>query len=257
MCSGLLQSTQQAQERIQTSSAVIPRTVPDAPFSATATAANEQVTLSWSAPAFNGGTAITDYFIEYSDDGTTWALFSDGTSTLRATAVTGLSNGTPYYFRVYAINSVGMGLPSASSLPVTPLTSPTAPTISRIDTGNALLTVYFSPGDDGGNPITSYQYSTDGGATWQTRTIGSTSSPLVISALSTNGTSALANGTTYSVQIRAVNSAGAGNASLTTTATPVTVPTAPLLVVATPGNASISLNWSCSSFKRWHSNYRL
>ena len=121
-----------------------------------------------------------------------------------------------------------MGVPSAPSSPVTPLTSPTAPTISRIDTSNALLTVYFSPGDDGGNPITSYQYSTDGGATWQTRTVGSTSSPLVISALSTNGTSALANGTTYSVQIRAVNSAGAGNASLTTTATPVTVPTAPL-----------------------------
>jgi titin len=193
---------------------------------------------------FNGGTAITDYFIEYSDDGSTWALFSDGTSTLRATAVTGLTNGTPYYFRVYAINSVGMGVPSAPSSPVTPLTSPTAPTISRIDTSNALLTVYFSPGDDGGNPITSYQYSTDGGATWQTRTVGSTSSPLVISALSTNGTSALANGTTYSVQIRAVNSAGAGNASLTTTATPVTVPTAPLSVVATPGNASISLNWN-------------
>ena len=229
------------------SAAVVPRTVPDAPFSATATAANEQVTLSWSAPVFNGGTAITDYFIEYSEDGTTWALFSDGTSTLRATAVTGLSNGTPYYFRVYAINSVGMGLPSAPSSPVTPLTSPTAPTISRIDTSNALLTVYFSPGDDGGNPITSYQYSTDGGATWQTRTVGSTSSPLVISALSTNGTSALANGTTYSVQIRAVNSAGAGNASLTTTATPVTVPTAPLSVVATPGNASISLNWTAPS----------
>ena len=226
------------------SAAAVPRTVPDAPFSATATAANEQVTLSWSAPAFNGGTAITDYFIEYSDDGSTWALFSDGTSTLRATAVTGLTNGTPYYFRVYAINSVGMGLPSNASSPVTPRTSPTAPTISRIDTSNALLTVYFSPGDDGGNPITSYQYSTDGGASWQTRTVGSTSSPLVISALSTNGTSALANGTTYSVQIRAVNSAGAGNASLTTTATPITVPTAPLSVVATPGNASISLNWS-------------
>lgn len=226
------------------SAAVVPRTVPDAPFSATATAANEQVTLSWSAPVFNGGTAITDYFIEYSDDGSSWALFSDGTSALRATAVTGLANGTAYYFRVYAINSVGMGLPSAPSSPVTPLTSPTAPTISRIDTSNALLSVYFSPGDDGGNPITSYQYSTDGGATWQTRTVGSTSSPLVISALSTNGSSALANGTTYSVQIRAVNSAGAGNASLTTTATPVTVPTAPLSVVATPGNASISLNWS-------------
>jgi titin len=104
--------------------------------------------------------------------------------------------------------------------------------------------VYFSPGDDGGNPITSYQYSTDGGATWQTRTVGSTSSPIVISTLSTNGTSALTNGTTYNVQIRAINSAGAGNASLTTTATPVTVPTAPLSVVATPGNASITLNWT-------------
>ena len=223
---------------------VSPRTSPDAPSSVIATAGNEQVSLSWTVPAFNGGVAITDYQIEYSQNASTWTSFADGTSTLRAATVTGLTNGTAYYFRVYAVNSVGTSSASAPSSPVTPLTVPTAPTITQITTGNATLSVAFTAASDGGNPITTYQYSTDGGATWQTRTVGSTSSPLVITALSTNGTTALANGTTYSVRIRAVNSAGTGSASSSVTATPTTVPGAPTSVQSTPGSSSIDLEWT-------------
>ncbi|NBW92416.1 MAG: hypothetical protein EBR53_08205, partial [Actinobacteria bacterium] len=226
------------------SSSATPRTSPDAPSGAMATPGNGQVSLSWTVPAFNGGVAITDYVIEYSQDASTWTTFSDGTSTLRAATITGLTNGTAYYFRVYAVNSVGTSSASAPSSPVTPLTVPTAPTITQITTGNATLSVAFTAAGDGGNPITTYQYSTDGGATWQTRTVGSTSSPLVITALSTNGTTALANGTTYSVKLRAVNSAGTGSASSSVTATPTTVPGAPTSVLSTPGSSSIDLEWT-------------
>ena len=226
------------------SASATPRTTSDAPSSVVATAGNGQVSLSWTVPAFNGGAAITDYIIEFSQDASTWTSFSDGTSTLRAATVTGLTNGVGYYFRVSAINLVGTSSASAPSSPVTPRTVPTAPTITQITTGNALLSVAFSAAGDGGNPITTYQYSTDGGATWQTRTVGSTSSPLVISALSTNGTTALTNGTTYSVQLRAVNSAGTGSASSSTSATPTTVPGAPTSVSSIPGVSAINLEWT-------------
>jgi titin len=226
------------------SASATPRTVSDAPSSVVATAGNGQVSLSWTVPASNGGSAVTDYSIEYSTDASAWTSFSDGTSTLRAATVTDLTNGVAYYFRVSAINLVGTSTASAPSSPVTPLTVPTAPTITQITTGNAMLNVAFSAAGDGGNPITTYQYSTDGGATWQTRTVGSTSSPLVISALSTNGTTALANGTTYSVQLRAVNSAGTGSASSSTTATPTTVPGAPTSVSSAPGVSAIDLEWT-------------
>lgn len=226
------------------SASATPRTSPDAPSGVTATAGNGQVSLVWTVPVFNGGVAITDYAIEYSQDASSWTSFSDGTSTSRAATVTGLTNGVAYYFRVYAVNSVGTSSASAPSSPVTPLTVPTAPIISQITTGNALLSVAFTAAGDGGNPISTYQYSTDGGATWQTRTVGSTSSPLVISALSTNGTTALANGTTYSVKIRAVNSAGTGSSSTAVSATPTTIPGAPTSVTSTPGSSSIDLAWS-------------
>jgi titin len=221
-----------------------PRTTPDAPSSVVATVGNGQVSLSWTVPAFNGGSVVTDYSIEYSTDASVWTSFTDGISTLRAATVTNLTNGVGYFFRVSAINTVGSSVASAPSSPVTPRTVPTAPVITQINTGNALLTVAFSAAGDGGNPIATYQYSTDGGATWQTRTVGSTASPLMISALSTNGTTALTNGTVYSVQLRAINSAGTGSASASVSANPTTVPGAPSSVSSNPGVSAIDLEWA-------------
>ena len=51
-----------------------------------------------------------------------------------------------------------------------------------------------------------YQYSTDAGVTWQTAS--SNADPMVITTLSTNGTTPIANGTQYPVEIRAVNAVG-------------------------------------------------
>ena len=82
----------------------------------TVTAGNAQASLSWTAPASNGGSAITDYVIEYSSDaGSTWTTFSDGTSTLTTATVTGLTNGIAYQFRVSASNVVGTGSATSAS----------------------------------------------------------------------------------------------------------------------------------------------
>lgn len=97
---------------------------PSAPTGLTATAGNSQVSLSWTAGS-NGGAAITDYVIEYSTDNSTWSTFSDGTSTSTSATVTGLTNGTLYYFRVKATNSVGTGSASSNAT-----ATPTAPASS-------------------------------------------------------------------------------------------------------------------------------
>ena len=96
-------------------------TAPAAPTGLSATAGNTQASLSWTA-ASNGGSAITDYLVEYSTDNSTWSTFTDGTSTGTSAKVTGLTNGTLYYFRVSAISAVNTGSSSAAAS-----TTPEAP----------------------------------------------------------------------------------------------------------------------------------
>jgi surface protein len=95
-------------------------------------------------------------------------------------------------------------------VPVSPLV-PSAPTIVSVASGDGTLTVIFTPpSDDGGSPITNYEYSIDNGVTFVSG--GTTVSPLTISGL--------INETTYQVVIRAVNSNGVGVNSNMMTGTP-------------------------------------
>ncbi len=99
----------------------IAATVPSAPSGLVATASNVQVALTWSAPASNGGAAITDYSIQYSSDsGSSWSSWAHTASTVASATVTGLTNGTAYVFKVAGINSAGTGTYSttASATPV-------------------------------------------------------------------------------------------------------------------------------------------
>ena len=80
----------------------------------TATVGSTQITLNWSIPN-SGGSAIIDYVVEYKKvASSTYTLFADGVSIQNSAVVTGLTNDLAYQFRVYAINSVGNALTSAS-----------------------------------------------------------------------------------------------------------------------------------------------
>ena len=92
------------------------------PTSVSGTSGNGQVSVSWTAPASNGGAAITDYVVQYStSSGGSYTTFSDGTATTTTATVTGLTNNTAYYFKVAAVNYVGTGSYSTVSSGVTPL----------------------------------------------------------------------------------------------------------------------------------------
>jgi Fibronectin type III domain len=77
---------------------------PSQPLSLTATRWDSgAIMLSWEAPASDGGTPLTDYVIEKSSDGINWVTTDDPVSTSTDYMVTGLTNGTRYYFRVTAL----------------------------------------------------------------------------------------------------------------------------------------------------------
>lgn len=91
-----------------------PGVVPGAPTIGTATAGNNSATVAFTAPADNGGFAVTGYTATSSPGGIT------GTGASSPVTVTGLTNGTPYTFTVTATNYVGTGAASAASNSVTP-----------------------------------------------------------------------------------------------------------------------------------------
>jgi hypothetical protein len=101
----------------------------------------------------------------------------------------------------------------------TEATVPLAPTITSISAGNGQLSVNFTAGGNGGSAITNYQFSTNNGSTWTTRSPAATTSPILITGLS--------NGVTYTVRIRAVNAVGAGAQSNAVNGTPVAPPPPP------------------------------
>lgn len=93
---------------------------PSKPQNFMVTGGNAQALLTWDAPSTGSG--ITDYVVQYSTDGSNFSTFSDGVSTSTTATITGLSNGTTYTFRVYAINSYGNGA-NSDTMTATPVSS--------------------------------------------------------------------------------------------------------------------------------------
>ena len=88
--------------------------VPDAPTNVQATADDGQATVTFDAPADNGGSSIMGYTVTSNPGNIT------KTGTGSPITVTGLTNGTAYTFTVIAANNVGNSSPSQPSNSVTP-----------------------------------------------------------------------------------------------------------------------------------------
>ena len=138
---------------------------PDAPVISSVTAGNAQVVVAWSAPA-NNGAAISDYVVQYSTSSSgSYTTFADGISTSTSATVTGLTNGTAYYFKVAATNSVGTGSNSVASAAATP----TLPTQTVTWSPTTALTTAQSP-----NTPLAASSSGDGAITYAVQSAGAT-----------------------------------------------------------------------------------
>jgi hypothetical protein len=105
--------------------------------------------VAFTAPASNGGSAITGYTVTSSPGGIT------ATGTSSPIVVTGLTNGTAYTFTVTATNAIGTSAASAASNSVTPKATQTITfnPPSSVNVGAAPITL-TATGGASGNPVT-------------------------------------------------------------------------------------------------------
>ena len=122
--------------------------VPGAPTSLSAKASGStQINLTWTAPASDGGFAITAYRIEVSSDGgSSWSDHVARTISTTATySHTGLAPGTTRHYRVSAINTHGAGLPSNVDDATTETTVPGASACAASTASSVAPSVAVSP----------------------------------------------------------------------------------------------------------------
>jgi uncharacterized repeat protein (TIGR02543 family) len=176
-------------------------------------AGNSQVIVDWKLPL--GGDAPVDYLIDYkesSESDSAYKSFSVVAHPTTIETVTGLTNGTPYTFRVAGRNADGIS-PYSVSRSVTPVGPPSRPlNLSYTALDRAIAIKFTIPENNGGFGISNYEYSTNNGSTWT-----SLAPPSVADSITVTG---LTNSTEYQVKIRAVTPFGSGAASTALSATP-------------------------------------
>jgi hypothetical protein len=179
-------------------------TNPGKPAITSLTAGDAEVTVKFSAPKSDGGTAITGYTVTSNSGG---ADETPGSTSLSHT-VDSLTNGDPYKFTVTAANAVG----TSTSLPskaITPATTPGAPTIVSAEPGKSKGTVVVTfdpPTSDGGSNITRYTVICPSPPNNKVKATGK---PTLSSITVTD----LKSGTNYTFEVYATNAMGNGTPS--------------------------------------------
>ncbi len=210
-------------------------TTPGAPLSPYATSGNAEITVNWSTPSSDGGSAITGYRVwrSLSSGGATTTI---GTTTpsIRGLRDSGVTNGTTYYYKIVALNSVGVG-PASTEISAVASTTPSAPQSATTTAGDQIVNVFWSaPASNGGSAVTGYRLKRSGASGGPYIQIASTS-PATTNYLN----SFLVNGTTYYYVITAVNAVGEGSNSSEAIGTP-TAPAEPPVATTTSVSSTTS-----------------
>lgn len=188
-------------------------TAPNAPTIGTATATGSTTaSVTYTAPANDGGSPITSYTAVSSPSGITATVTQSGSGTIN---VTGLTTGTAYTFTVYATNLGGNSASSSASNSITTWSVPNAPTIGTATATSATTATvtYTAPAFNGGTAITSYTaISTPSNITGTVSQAGS--GTITVSGLTEN--------TAYTFKVYATNAVG--NSAQSSASNSITTP---------------------------------
>ena len=207
-------------------------TTPSSPTINSVTPSDQQLSVAFDEPISNGYSEILNY--QYSlTSGATWVNFATSSNPL---IVSGLTNGTSYSIKLRAVNSSGKGTVS-NTVSATPRKLANAPTIDSATSSNGKINLSFTaPTDNGGSPITNYEYSPDGGTSWTALSPVQTTGEITLAGLTL--------GTQYELKLRAVNSAGSGASSASKSAIVITNATAPVITSITSSDQQLIVDFN-------------
>ena len=167
--------------------------VPGPPTDVKAKPGDRQATVTWKAPADDGGDEVYAYDV-YDNTGRRVCVALE--SRLSCTA-TGLTNGTAYTFTVIPFNRAGDGVRSAPSASVTPRKAPGAVTKLRaLGVAGGVRVTWAAASAKGSARVTGYEYRVGSGSWMRTK--------------DTSVTIRAKAGERVSVAIRAVSAVGPG-----------------------------------------------
>lgn len=188
-------------------------------------------TLSWAAPASDGGSPLTGYTVISSRDGKTWQTLANVTAATQAYLTPKPIKGQTWSYAVYARNSAGIS-PNSDSVSLT--TATTVPGVvnglSIILSGTDEITVRWAGvSDNGGLAITGYVLEALSNGVWAP---AATLPPNTLTFVAKRGVPGLVS----SFRITASNALGAGPTS------PITSIMSPYLQASAPQGFSAAYN---------------
>ena len=212
------------------------------------TVGDQKVSVEWDTPE-NNGRKITHYQYAVlatrpgeSTHTVVWPRKlpgSDGDTT--SATISGLTNGLPHIISIGAVNAIGVASPNWNA-GLVPAATPGEPTNLSAEPGDQTATLsWTAPESDGGSAVTGYSFQRKEGtadfADWTT---------ITDSDINTRDhtVTGLTNGVVYSFRVRAENDQGEGSGSNEASTTPMSVPSAPHNLTATPGNGQVALAWA-------------
>ncbi|WP_328989465.1 fibronectin type III domain-containing protein [Kribbella sp. NBC_01245] len=199
-----------------------------APTGVQAVPGDKSVTVTWQPPTDTGDLPVASYRVVSTPDELAIS------STTNSATFTNLPNGAPYSFRVATVNAAGTSAYSADTEQVIPAAPapPGKPFITGVTPRNNAAVVTWTAPPDGAGSVTSYEVSTGG-------------TPVTVAGdVRTAEVPGLANGTTYSVTVKAIN----GNGSQASDPVQVTpelgrAPHKPMLNSVVALNGRVDLQW--------------
>jgi len=238
-----------------------------APFITSTSSGNRAITVSFTAPTYDGGTAVTGYqlvaldqtqgsSVQVSESGCSPTLTSgEATCTIR-----GLDNGVTYKLKVAAITQAGVGEFSTLTDGMLVATNPSAVQQLRVSEGNGNLTItWTNPDSLGGGVFSAYriyvkpssQQAYDQDHYFNVTNYGTHSVTVTrespADGMGFNGGPSLVNGSPYDVKIVTVTSVNTLELTANTTEAnkiPRTVPDAPVLAAPVLVGEDILIAWT-------------